>query len=278
MSRRALERGEYRARYVARPPTFIQQPPGANQFGLANIHAINQPFVPIRLTGDETEDNYKHEEVILDSRNVLAMTSSATYNINNMLYNNILESEYFRALYQLRTYHEVVNEIYASVTHVDAWQTGTSRIPSTAFCLLVKFMVMKLTVKQMQGLLSTNDNPFVRAIGILYLRYTCPPKQLWNWFELLLEDDEVFHPSSDTSITTTIAGYCRKLLTDMNYSGTTLPRIPITIERRIKVLLLMLDYKQKRREINKKYLTEYFNIGEEVFAVWGDAGKLIICI
>lgn len=36
--------------------------------------------------------------------------SQTTFNINNMLYNNILESDYFRALYQLRTYHETIGE------------------------------------------------------------------------------------------------------------------------------------------------------------------------
>jgi hypothetical protein len=34
--------------------------------------------------------------------------NSSSFNINSLLYNNILESDYFKALYQLRTYHEVI--------------------------------------------------------------------------------------------------------------------------------------------------------------------------
>ena len=34
--------------------------------------------------------------------------SSSTFNINTLLFNNIMEADYFKALYQLRTYHEIV--------------------------------------------------------------------------------------------------------------------------------------------------------------------------
>ena len=39
-----------------------------------------------------------------------------TFNINNLLFNNVMENEYFKALYQLRTYHEVIDEIYRFVS------------------------------------------------------------------------------------------------------------------------------------------------------------------
>ena len=138
------------------------------------------------------------------------------------------------------------------MTHVEPWQTGTTRVPSTAFCLLMKFFLMRLTTKQMKGLLNTGDCSHVRAIGFLYLRYTCPPKDLYGWFEPYLEDPEEFHPSSDTSITLTIGAYLINLLTDMHYYNTTLPRIPVPIERRIKVMLLLLGEKQERRIGNQR--------------------------
>src|SRR6202007_3305982 len=113
--------------------------------GMTNPAEMQQ-YAPIPLTGDE-EDTDVDPTV---KTNVLPMHgNTSNYNINNLLYNNILENEYFKALYQLRTYHEVIDEIYRSVEHVEPWQTGTSRFPSTSFCLMVKFMLMKLTVKQM---------------------------------------------------------------------------------------------------------------------------------
>ncbi|KAI9104378.1 hypothetical protein K1719_022950 [Acacia pycnantha] len=78
---------------------------------------------------------------------------------------NILSSDYFKELYQLKTYHEVVDEIYNEVDHVEPWMTGNCRGPSSAFCLLYKFFTMKLTVKQMHGLLKHPDSPYIRAVN-----------------------------------------------------------------------------------------------------------------
>lgn len=52
--------------------------------------------------------------------------NETTYNLNSLLHQNILESDYFKALYQLRTYHEVIDEVYKRVTHVGPWQTGNT--------------------------------------------------------------------------------------------------------------------------------------------------------
>jgi PRP38 family len=39
-----------------------------------------------------------------------------------------MDSEYFKALYQLRTYHEVIDEVYKRVLHVGPWQTGMAGV------------------------------------------------------------------------------------------------------------------------------------------------------
>lgn len=222
--------------------------PGTNYPGIpSGPGTIPQSFVPT------TQD----DEDILDpdrKKSLLPIHgSTTTFNLNNLLYNNILENSYFRDLYQLRTYHEVIGEIQRSCLHVEPWQTGTSRHPSSSFCLLMKFFVMKLTLKQMNGLLDFDENPFVRAIGFLYLRYTCPPNDLWKWYEPYLDDSEEIKPSADQSISMTIGQYVTKLLTDMQYYGTTFPRIPVPIERKIKVLLLLFQEKIKRRQANRPF-------------------------
>ncbi|XP_018673741.2 pre-mRNA splicing factor SR-like 1 isoform X4 [Musa acuminata AAA Group] len=84
--------------------------------------------------------------------------------LEKVLSMNILSSDYFKELYRLKTYHEVIDEIYNQVDHVEPWMTGNCRGPSTAFCLLYKFFTMKLTVKQMHGLLKHPDSPYIRAI------------------------------------------------------------------------------------------------------------------
>lgn len=152
--------------------------------------------------------------------------------LEKVLCMNILSSDYFKELYRLKTYHEVIDEVYNQVDHVEPWMTGNCRGPSTAFCLLYKFFTMKLTVKQMQGLLNHGDSPYIRAVGFLYLRYVGDPKTLWGWYEQYVKDDEEFAPGSNGK-KTTMGVYIRDLLLDQYYFDTLLPRIPVPILRQI---------------------------------------------
>ncbi|PUZ62254.1 hypothetical protein GQ55_4G341900 [Panicum hallii var. hallii] len=145
---------------------------------------------------------------------------------------NILSSDYFKELYKFKTYHEVVDEIYHQVDHVEPWMTGNCRGPSSAFCLLYKFFTMKLTVKQMHGLLKHPDSPYIRAIGFLYLRYVAEPKTLWTWYEPYIKDDEEFSPGSNGKMTT-MGVYVRDLLLGQYYFDSLLPRVPLPILRQV---------------------------------------------
>uniref|UniRef100_A0A0D9WLP6 Pre-mRNA-splicing factor 38 n=1 Tax=Leersia perrieri TaxID=77586 RepID=A0A0D9WLP6_9ORYZ len=145
---------------------------------------------------------------------------------------NILSSDYFKELYRLKTYHEVIDEIYNQVDHVEPWMTGNCRGPSSAFCLLYKFFTMKLTVKQMHGLLKHPDSPYIRAIGFLYLRYVAEPKTLWGWYEPYITDDEEFSPGSNGKMTT-MGVYVRDLILGQYYFDSLLPRVPLLILRQV---------------------------------------------
>ncbi|CDQ80279.1 unnamed protein product [Oncorhynchus mykiss] len=127
-----------------------------------------------------------------------------------MVLTNVLSSPYFKVqLYELKTYHEVVDEIYFKVTHVEPWEkgsrktagqtgmcggvrgVGTGGIVSTAFCLLYKLFTIKMTRKQVMGLITHNDSPYIRALGFMYIRYTQPPADLVDWYDGFLDDEEV---------------------------------------------------------------------------------------
>ncbi|XP_028087641.1 pre-mRNA splicing factor SR-like 1 isoform X1 [Camellia sinensis] len=110
--------------------------------------------------------------------------------------------------------------------------TGNCRGPSTSFCLLYKFFTMKLTVKQMHGLLKHQDSPYIRCVGFLYLRYAADPKTLWNWFEPYVKDEEEFSPGSSGQVTT-MGVYVRDLLLGQYYFDTLFPRIPVPVMRQI---------------------------------------------
>ncbi|XP_022955762.1 pre-mRNA splicing factor SR-like 1 isoform X2 [Cucurbita moschata] len=164
--------------------------------------------------------------------------------LEKVLCMNILSSDYFKELYRLKTYHEVVDEIYNQVDHVEPWMTGNCRGPSTAFCLLYKFFTMKLTVKQMHGLLKHEDSPYIRAIGFLYLRYVADTKTLWNWFEPYVKDEEEFSPESHGRMTT-MGAYVRDLLLGQYYFDTLFPRIPVSVLRQVAANLEKLKLPSK---------------------------------
>ncbi|KAF1316089.1 Pre-mrna-splicing factor 38b, partial [Globisporangium splendens] len=169
----------------------------------------------------------------------------------------------------LKTYHEVVDEIYYRVDHAEPLSPGTARIPSTCFCLLHKFFLMRLTMKQMQGLLKHTDSPYIRAVGFLYLRYTCDPEKLWGWYEPYLDDKEEFNAAANPNVKTTIGEWLVGLLEDINYFGTILPRIPKKIEDSIKVKLLLHGRKKEREQANLS-IVEFLKPGTKIRAMYAD--------
>ncbi|RKP38641.1 PRP38 family-domain-containing protein [Dimargaris cristalligena] len=116
--------------------------------------------------------------------------NETTMNLNNIVYQNIQSSPYFKSLYEFKTYHEIIDEVY----NRDPFLKGTTA--SSAFCLLYKLWTLRLTVKQINGLLNHPDSPYIRGLGLLYLRYVCKPVKLWDWFEPFLDDREEIFPIS----------------------------------------------------------------------------------
>jgi pre-mRNA-splicing factor 38B len=91
-------------------------------------------------------------------------------------------------LYSRKTYHEVIDEMYHHVKHLEPWEKGSRKtagqtgmcggvrgvgaggIVSTAFCILYKLYTLKLTRKQLNGLLNYEGASHVRAIAFMYIR------------------------------------------------------------------------------------------------------------
>ncbi|CAO3693801.1 unnamed protein product [Rhizopus stolonifer] len=83
---------------------------------------------------------------------------------------------------------------------------------------------------------------YIRAVGLLYLRYVCAPAQLWDWYEYYLEDDEEIAISSGLHPTkVTVGGLIRMLILEPKFQGTMLPRIPIPIARDLEKKLKEYD-------------------------------------
>eukprot|EP01053_Blabericola_migrator_P004466 Blabericola_migrator_1__4465@NODE_238_length_10988_cov_97_569087_g202_i0_p9_GENE_NODE_238_length_10988_cov_97_569087_g202_i0NODE_238_length_10988_cov_97_569087_g202_i0_p9_ORF_typecomplete_len172_score12_58PRP38/PF03371_15/6_2e28_NODE_238_length_10988_cov_97_569087_g202_i074297944 len=85
-------------------------------------------------------------------RDCLEMTNTVTYNLNPLLRENILASEYFKSLYSLNTLNEVIEEIRQFVDHIEPYCSGNTRAPSTFLCCLYKLFTMKLTEDEVRDI------------------------------------------------------------------------------------------------------------------------------
>eukprot|EP00316_Scyphosphaera_apsteinii_P005499 CAMPEP_0119320504 /NCGR_PEP_ID=MMETSP1333-20130426/52640_1 /TAXON_ID=418940 /ORGANISM="Scyphosphaera apsteinii, Strain RCC1455" /LENGTH=269 /DNA_ID=CAMNT_0007327237 /DNA_START=43 /DNA_END=852 /DNA_ORIENTATION=- len=94
---------------------------------------------------------------------------------------------------------------------------------------------MKLTRPQIKIMLEHTDSPYIRAMGFLYLRMAMTDgyKELWGWFEPHLGDKEEFTIDGTSSTKTTIGEFAKRLLTDQDFFGDRLPRIPVLMQRQI---------------------------------------------
>lgn len=126
----------------------------------------------------------------------------------------------------------------------------------------------------MNSMLQHKDSPYIRCTGALYLRYAAEPSSLHRWFEPYLFDEEpVQIAASPQTPESTVGAYIRTLLTDMNYFGTLLPRLPVHLERDIKVKLLQAEEILNRSDAHlksKEVMTYLTTIGNPIQALYGD--------
>ncbi|CAF1571778.1 unnamed protein product, partial [Didymodactylos carnosus] len=173
-------------------------------------------------------------------------------NLNPLILTNIQSSQYFKVnLYELKTYHEVIDEIFYQVRHLEPWEKGSRKtqgltgmcggvrgvggggIVSTAYCILYKLYTLKLTRKQLIGLITHQDSPYIRALGFMYIRYTQSPSDLFSWYEDYLNDTEDMDVKAGGGCIMSIGQMLRQWLTRIEWFDTLFPRIPVPSQKEI---------------------------------------------
>ena len=162
----------------------------------------------------------------------------------------------------------LLQEAREKIRHVEPWQRGTQRTPSTAFCILVRLFQLGLTEAHMTKLLAQKDRPLVRALGFLYLRYVLKPELLWRYCEDVLIDDG--RAILEEGRKETLGEWLRGVLTSQQYHNTQLPRIPTKIDRDIRARVALVDEGKQRASDNARYL-DRFEPGCQVRAIYGDS-------
>ncbi|KAK7580483.1 hypothetical protein V9T40_001112 [Parthenolecanium corni] len=210
---------------------------------------------------DDNYDDGKYDDregtgtnVHNSKNNVLPLWGNErSMNLNPLILTNIQSSHYFKVnLYELKTYHEVIDEIYFKVNHLEPWEKGSRKtagqtgmcggvrgvgaggIVSTAFCLLYKLFTLKLTRKQVIGLITHPDSPYIRGLGFMYIRYTQPPADLWDWYEPYLDDPEELDVRAGGGQIMTIGNILKNFLCKLEWFSTLFPRIPVPIQQKLE--------------------------------------------
>ncbi|KAI8111362.1 hypothetical protein M9435_003863 [Picochlorum sp. BPE23] len=155
--------------------------------------------------------------------------NTSTFNIDSVIVRNIRTGSlyYTKSCQILEKPIEVIDEIFEKVDHVEPWMSGNARGPSTAFCLLYRLGEVRPTSSDIRIMIEHRDSPYIRAIGFLYLRYCCNPRELWKWCKKYVRDEEEFVPSPPgLGKTVTMGAFVRDVLLDQYYFETIFPRIP----------------------------------------------------
>lgn len=83
---------------------------------------------------DESDDDPTIDKSYQRNNNVLPVWGNEkTMNLNTLLLTNIQQSPYFKVnLFGLKAYHEVVDEIWYSVKHLEPWERGSRKVSHLA--------------------------------------------------------------------------------------------------------------------------------------------------
>jgi pre-mRNA-splicing factor 38B len=88
-----------------------------------------------------------------------------TYNLESVLKQNIVNSDYYRNdCLKLTSWSEVIDQIFYDVKDVEPWMGGNVRGPSSAFCLLFRLFTLKPTEDEIHNTVTHEDSPFIRAV------------------------------------------------------------------------------------------------------------------
>lgn len=174
----------------------------------STVRLDTQVAVRPRVYSDRLPKNVQQDESeMIGPIFIVGGQNAKCFNIERELHHKITRSEYFKRLYVFKTFKKVVDVIYEKVTNVAPWiqrgqqKRGFWKTPSSAFCLLLKLFHLKLTEAQVRELLDHPDSPYIRAIGMLYVRYGAPCATLWKWLGPYCDDLEEFAPGTQPTET-----------------------------------------------------------------------------
>lgn len=206
----------------------------------------------------------------VDDVDRVKVQSNSHFNLSEALIRNIQQLDYYRfTVANITCIEDLLVEIEHSVDQLTPFEPGRSKQPSKAFCCLYQLFrlacpeiqantpttnpssnrynshqannqtnqeLTPLTHPQLLSLLSRKQtNQLIRGLAFLFVRCISPTQLIWSIIQPYIDDNNVVKVEPSSTKQTTVGKYVRKLFTEMDYFGTLLRRIPVPIERAIKL-------------------------------------------
>jgi len=211
-------------------------------------------------------------------RGPLELANSKTFGFSGLLQTHVVECAHFKSLLSLETFEQLVDETYQFANSVEPYMANSGTLPSALFCCLYRFFTMGLDGRMLRRLIDSQESPYIRCCGFLYVRFGLPHEQVLSWLGEYVLDDEEFKPSPDSDYRTTVGEYVEGLLSQDKYYNTVLPRLPMVTKRHVEERLAPLGQNRKRMKANKEIIETFRDPGTKIEAnIGGDwlAGTLI---
>lgn len=197
-------------------------------------------------------------------RGPVELASMKTYGFSGLLQTHIVECAHFKSLLTLETFEQLMDETYQFANSVEPYMANSNTLPSALFCCLYRFFTLGLDSRQLRRLIESQESPYIRCLGLLYVRFGLPHDQLLGWLTEYLLDDEEFKPSPDSEWRTTVGEYAENLLREDKYYNTVLPRLPMVTKRQVEEKLAPLAQNRKRMKANKEIIDTFKDPGTKV--------------
>jgi len=202
-------------------------------------------------------------------RGPLELANMKTFGFSGLLQTHVVECAHFKSLLTLETFEQLVDETYQFANSVEPYMANSGTLPSALFCCLYRFFTMGLDGRQLRRLIDSQESPYIRCCGFLYVRFGLPHEQVLSWLGEYVLDDEELKPSPDSEWRTTIGEYVEGLLSHDKYYNTVLPRLPVVTKRHVEERLAPLGQNRKRMKANKEILDTFRDPGTKVEANLG---------
>lgn len=97
-------------------------------------YPVVKEFRHLIANQDDDDDPTIAKPIMPKLSNVLNYACNEKMGLNPLIYTNILQSPYFKnKLILLKNYHDVVNEIFYHVKHLEPWEKGSRKVSTFSF-------------------------------------------------------------------------------------------------------------------------------------------------